>query len=176
MFRHDDLEALIRKHPDIRLRLLAPVSARLSDTEHRLSSLTSRNVEGRLADYLIGLPAPDGAALPPRTSRWPRRTCLLLDTTPELQPRPEELARAGLIVIGEGRSGYCRVIVGAVMPAPRWANRRRNAAASRSRVSAQCACHIRGPGHSWWGRARPWATGAASWLVTSLLDSTHGSA
>ena len=88
MFRHDDLEALIRKHPEISLRLLATVSARLSDTEHRLSSLTSRNVEGRLADYLIGLPAPDGAALPPRTSRWPRRTW------PPARHHPESFSRA----------------------------------------------------------------------------------
>src|SRR5665648_1265033 len=43
VFRHDDLEALIRKRPEIGLRMLATVSERLSDTEHRLNSLTSRD-------------------------------------------------------------------------------------------------------------------------------------
>lgn len=55
VFRHDDLEGLIRMHPEIGLQLLARVSARLSDTEHRLNSLTSHDVESRLADYLLGL-------------------------------------------------------------------------------------------------------------------------
>ncbi|MCA0307748.1 MAG: Crp/Fnr family transcriptional regulator, partial [Actinobacteria bacterium] len=49
VFRHDDLEGLIRRHPEIGLQLLSRVSARLSDTEHRLNSLTSRDVESRLA-------------------------------------------------------------------------------------------------------------------------------
>jgi len=56
VFRHDDLEALVRTDPEIGLRMLATVVERLSETEHRLNSLTSRDIEGRLAHYLLGLP------------------------------------------------------------------------------------------------------------------------
>ena len=106
VIRHDDLEALIRKHPEIGLRMLATVSERLSDTEHRLNSLTSRDVESRLAEYLLGLPG-----------TWPRRVATvtlplakkdvasLLDTSPESLSRAlSSLATQGLIVIGAGRS------------------------------------------------------------------------
>src|SRR5665648_765877 len=106
VFRHDDLEGLIRKHPEIGLRMLATVSERLSDTEHRLNSLTSRDVESRLADYLLGLP-----------STWPgdvatvtlplakKDVASLLDTSPESLSRAlSSLATQGLIVIGTGRS------------------------------------------------------------------------
>ena len=106
VFRHDDLEALIRKHPEIGLRLLARVSARLADIEHRLNSLTSRDVESRLADYLLGLPSAwaDGVA----TVTLPlakKDVASLLDTTPESLSRAlGSLAGQGLIGIGAGRS------------------------------------------------------------------------
>jgi len=106
VIRHDDLNALVRQHPEIGLRMLATVSERLSDTEHRLNSLTSRDVESRLAEYLLGLPG-----------TWPRRVATvtlplakkdvasLLDTSPESLSRAlSSLATQGLIVIGAGRS------------------------------------------------------------------------
>jgi len=106
VIRHDDLDALVRQHPEIGLRMLATVSERLSDTEHRLNSLTSRDVESRLAEYLLGLPG-----------TWPRRVATvtlplakkdvasLLDTSPESLSRAlSSLATQGLIVIGAGRS------------------------------------------------------------------------
>ena len=106
VIRHGDLDALIREHPGIGLRMLATVSERLSDTEHRLNSLTSRDVESRLADYLLGLP-----------STWPgdvatvtlplakKDVASLLDTSPESLSRAlSSLAVQGLIVIGTGRS------------------------------------------------------------------------
>src|SRR5665811_1716806 len=89
VFRHDDLDALIREHPGIGLRMLATVSERLSDTEHRLSSLTSRDVESRLADYLLGLP-----------STWPGDVATVTlplakkDVASLLDTSPESLSRA----------------------------------------------------------------------------------
>ncbi|HEY3547598.1 MAG TPA: Crp/Fnr family transcriptional regulator [Propionicimonas sp.] len=106
VFRHDDLTALITQHPQIGLRLLAAVSERLSATEDRLSSLTSRGVEGRLADYLLGLPSTwrDGVA----TVSFPvakKHVAALLDTTPESFSRAlTSLAARGLIAVGAGRS------------------------------------------------------------------------
>lgn len=106
VFRHDDLESLVRKHPEIGWRLLASVSGRLARTEYRLTSLTSRDVESRLADYLLGLPGAwaDGVA----TVTLPlakKDVASLLDTTPESLSRAlGSLAGQGLIGIGAGRS------------------------------------------------------------------------
>ena len=106
VFRHQDLETLVRKHPEIGLRLLATVSARLSETEHRLSSLTSRDVESRLADYLLGLSSTWRGGVATVTLPLAKKdVASLLDTTPESFSRAlKSLARAGLIVIGAGRS------------------------------------------------------------------------
>jgi len=106
VFRHDDLEALTRKHPEIGLRLLATVSARLSETEHRLSSLTSRDVESRVADYLLGLSSTWRGGVATVTLPLAKKdVASLLDTTPESFSRAlKSLARTGLIVIGAGRS------------------------------------------------------------------------
>ncbi|HPE12727.1 MAG: Crp/Fnr family transcriptional regulator [Candidatus Nanopelagicales bacterium] len=106
VFRHDDLEALIKEHPEIGLRMLAAVSQRLSNAERRLNSLTSRDVESRVADYLLHLPGTwqDGAV----TVTLPlakRDVASLLDTTPESFSRAlKSLARQALIVILAGRS------------------------------------------------------------------------
>ena len=56
VFRHDDLAALITRHPDIGLRMLAAVSERLSDTERRLSSMTSRGVESPAMSFIVNRP------------------------------------------------------------------------------------------------------------------------
>ena len=106
VFRHDDLEALIRTHPEIGLRMLATVSERLSDTEYRLSSLTSRDVESRLADYLLGLPSTwrDGGAVV-TLPLAKKDVASLLDTSPESLSRAlKSLAGQGLIAIGPGRA------------------------------------------------------------------------
>ena len=106
VFRHDDLEVLITQHPDIGLRMLAAVSERLCDTERRLSSVISRGVESRLADYLLDLPSTwrDGIA----TVTLPlakKDVAALLDTTPESFSRAlKSLAEQGLIVVRVGRS------------------------------------------------------------------------
>lgn len=105
-FRHDDLETLVRAHPEIGLRMLATLGERLADTEDRLGSLTSRGVEARLADYLLGLPTrwQDGAA----TVRLPlakKDVASLLDTSPESLSRAlASLTRRGAIAVGAGRT------------------------------------------------------------------------
>ena len=106
VFRHDDLEGLIRRHPEIGLQLLSRVSARLSDTEHRLNSLTSRDVESRLADYLLGLSSTWRGGVATVTLPVAKKdVASLLDTTPESLSRAlKSLAGQGLIVIGAGRS------------------------------------------------------------------------
>jgi CRP-like cAMP-binding protein len=106
VFSHDDLEALMRMHPEIGLRMLAAVAERLSYTEHRLSSLTSRDVESRLADYLLGLPSTWRDHIATVTLPLAKKdVASLLDTTPESFSRAlKSLADQGLIVIGAGRS------------------------------------------------------------------------
>ncbi|HEY3338671.1 MAG TPA: Crp/Fnr family transcriptional regulator [Propionicimonas sp.] len=107
VFRQEDLEGLIRKHPEIGLRLLAGVSARLTETEHRLSSLTSRDVERRLADYLLGLPGDweDGGVASVTLPLAKKDVASLLDTTPESLSRAlGSLAARGLVAIGAGRA------------------------------------------------------------------------
>ena len=106
VFRHDDLQGLIRTHPEIGLRMLATVSARLSDAEDRLNALTSRDVEARVAAYLLRLPAAwhDGVA----TVTLPlakKDVASLLDTTPESLSRAlTGLAGRGIIALGERRA------------------------------------------------------------------------
>lgn len=106
VFRHDDLEALIRRHPDIGLRMLAAVSERLVDTERRLNSLASRDVEVRLADYLLGLPSTWQGGMATVTLPLAKKdVASLLDTSPESLSRAlTSLAAQGLIVVGTGRS------------------------------------------------------------------------
>lgn len=106
VFRHEDLDGLLRTHPEIGVRMLAALSERLAATEDRLASLTSRGVEARLADYLLGLPSTwnDGVA----TVRLPlakKDVASLLDTSPESLSRAlASLARQGVVAVGPGRS------------------------------------------------------------------------
>lgn len=106
VFGHDDLEALITTHPAIGLRLLAAVSARLSEAEHRLNSLTSRDVESRLAEYLLELRSSwRGGVATVSLPLAKKDVASLLDTTPESLSRAlKSLAGQGLIEIGAGRS------------------------------------------------------------------------
>ena len=106
VFRHDDLEALLARHPGIGLRMLATVTERLSDTENRLSAVTSRGVDARLAEYLLDLPSRwhDGTA----TVTLPlakKHVASLIDTSPESLSRAlASLAAQGLVAVGTGRT------------------------------------------------------------------------
>lgn len=106
VFRHDDLWALVRRHPEIGLRMLATMSGRLSDTERRLNSLTSRDVESRLAGYLLDLPSTwSGRVATVSLPLAKKDVASLLDTSPESLSRAlSSLAGQGLITIGAGRS------------------------------------------------------------------------
>ena len=105
VFRHEDLEALIRAHPDIGLRMLAALSGRLADTEHRLDALTSRDVESRLAGYLLGLPGDwSGTTLTVTLPLAKKDVASLLDTSPESLSRAlTRLAAQGVIAHDGGR-------------------------------------------------------------------------
>lgn len=106
VFRHDDLTALVLKHPDAGLRMLAAVSARLADTEIRLNALSSRDVESRLASYLLGLPVTRSVDV--FTVELPvakKDVASLIDTTPESLSRAlKSLASQGFLAIGPRRS------------------------------------------------------------------------
>ncbi len=106
VFRHGDLRDLITRHPEIGWRMLATLSQRLADTERRLSSLTSRDVESRLAEYLLGLPSTWRGDLATVTLPLAKKdVASLLGTSPESLSRAlASLARDGLITIGAGRS------------------------------------------------------------------------
>lgn len=106
MFHHSDLAALVREHPEIGLRMLAAISERLSETERRLNALTTRGVESRLADYLLGLPRSRRDHLALVTLPLAKKdVASLLDTTPESLSRAlRSLAGKGVISIGAGRS------------------------------------------------------------------------
>ncbi|MDO5738613.1 MAG: Crp/Fnr family transcriptional regulator [Ornithinimicrobium sp.] len=56
VFRHLDLDRLLKQHPSIGLQMLQDVSRRLDETESRLASVISDDVSSRLADYLLSLP------------------------------------------------------------------------------------------------------------------------
>lgn len=58
VIRHDDLEALVRQHPEIGLRTPATVSERLADTEHRLNSLTRATSRAAWPTTCSACPAP----------------------------------------------------------------------------------------------------------------------
>jgi CRP/FNR family transcriptional regulator, anaerobic regulatory protein len=106
VFRHDDLRALISAHPEIGWRMLTTLSRRLAETEHRLGSLTTRDVEGRLAEYLLGLPSAwDGGVATVRLPLAKKDVASLLDASPESLSRAlASLARQGVITVGPGRA------------------------------------------------------------------------
>lgn len=88
VFRHQDLSALVARHPSIGLGMLATISRRLSETEGRLTALTTADVDARLADYLLDLPAQrvDGVARL-RLPLAKKDIASLLGTTPETLSR-----------------------------------------------------------------------------------------
>jgi len=100
VFRHQDVGALIARHPSIGLRMLQGVSRRLEQTEERLAAATSVEVGGRLARYLLDLPAqhaPDGA-VSVRLPLAKKDIASLLDTTPEsLSRQLRRLQDAGVV-------------------------------------------------------------------------------
>lgn len=94
VFRHADLDRLVRAHPSIGLAMLHEVSRRLADTERRLVAVISGDVSSRLADYLLSLPARPGEhGVTVRLPLAKKDVASLLGTTPESLSR--QLRRLG---------------------------------------------------------------------------------
>jgi CRP/FNR family transcriptional regulator, anaerobic regulatory protein len=100
VFRHADLDRLVRAHPSIGLKMLEAVSRRLAETENRLVSVISGDVSSRLADYLLSLPAkPAGGGIAVELPMAKKDIASLLDTTPEsLSRQLRRLGDSGVIV------------------------------------------------------------------------------
>ena len=106
VFRHEDLGQLIGQHPSIGLRMLQGVSRRLDATEERLSAVTSVEVVGRLARYLVDLPAKSSGkdATLVRLPLAKKDIASLLDTTPEsLSRQLRRLQDAGVLDVEGAR-------------------------------------------------------------------------
>lgn len=104
VFRHQDLGELIGAHPSIGLRMLQAVSRRLDATEERLAAVTSVEVGGRLARYLVDLPAQRSGRDMTRV-RLPlakKDIASLLDTTPESLSRQLRRLQDGGVIELEG--------------------------------------------------------------------------
>lgn len=100
MLGGDEVGRLLLERPEVGVRMLASLSARLSDAEQQLASVTGASVGGRLADHLLELAAEAGSA----TFRLPstkKDLASYLGTTPEtLSRRLGALQDAGLIRLG----------------------------------------------------------------------------
>lgn len=82
----DQINVLLRERPDVALRMLSSLSARLNDVEQQLSSVTGASVGQRLADHLLELAAEAGSD----TFRLPstkKDLASYLGTTPETLSR-----------------------------------------------------------------------------------------
>lgn len=99
VFRHADLDRLVREHPSVGLRMLQGVSRRLEETESRLASVISGDVSSRLASYLVSLPARHTGEGPTVSLPLAKKDIAsLLDTTPEsLSRQLRRLTDTGVI-------------------------------------------------------------------------------
>lgn len=100
-FDHQDLAGLVRRFPDIALRMLHTVTSRLEEAERTIAELTASDVESRLAGYLVNLPTTGGAgALVARLPIAKKDIASMIGTTPEtLSRRLTAFAEAGLIAV-----------------------------------------------------------------------------
>jgi CRP/FNR family transcriptional regulator len=99
VFRHADLDRLVRAHPSIGMAMLHEVSRRLADTERRLVAVISGDVSSRLADYLLALPArPGDRGVTVRLPLAKKDVASLLGATPESRSRQlRRLSDSGVI-------------------------------------------------------------------------------
>lgn len=96
----EEIRAVLREHPDVALRMLSSLSARLEAAEQRLSAVTGASVARRLAHYLLELADQAGST----TFRLPltkKDLASYLGTTPEtLSRRLGALQDAGVVRLG----------------------------------------------------------------------------
>lgn len=99
-FSHADLARLVSDHPGIALRMLQTLSARLSEADRLLASMSGQDVASRVANYLLDLPATrdDAGRAAVRLPLPKKAIASYLGTTPESFSRAvAALTRAGII-------------------------------------------------------------------------------
>ncbi|MDN5703671.1 MAG: Crp/Fnr family transcriptional regulator, partial [Micrococcales bacterium] len=98
-----DVQQWLEETPQLALSLLDAVTARLEDTEARLSELVGTTVGQRLGEYLAGVA--DGVeGVPFDLPISKRDLAQLLGTTPEtISRRLRALSDEGLLRVGPGR-------------------------------------------------------------------------
>lgn len=88
VFYHSDFVALMRDYPDISQRMLKTLSDRLFSVERLLGAITSRDVNDRVAAYLLNLPGSMRAGrLTVKLPMMKREIAAYLGTTPETLSR-----------------------------------------------------------------------------------------
>ncbi|WOP18641.1 Crp/Fnr family transcriptional regulator [Raineyella sp. LH-20] len=105
VFRHEDLAGLVAEHPSIGLGMLSALSRRLSETERRWAAGSSAEVDVRLADYLLDLPARRTGGVAQLSLPMAKKDIAsLLGTTPETLSRAlARMARDGLVTLRGAR-------------------------------------------------------------------------
>lgn len=105
-FRHDDLGDLLKNFPQVGAAMLGSLAEQLARTEERLATQTLEPVEGRVADYLLGLPSePHERGLLVALPLSKKDIASYLGTTPETLSRTlRALADAGVIETESARA------------------------------------------------------------------------
>lgn len=103
-FNHAELEGLVSQYPDIAVRMLRTVTARLESAEQLIADLTSSAVPTRLARYLAELPTTRVMGAPQVRLPYSKKdVASLLGTTPETLSRQlAAFSEAGIISV-QGR-------------------------------------------------------------------------
>jgi CRP/FNR family transcriptional regulator len=109
VFDHRDLAAILAAYPGVVMQMLQAVAHRLEAGEARLAAMSSIDVTGRLAEYLLGLPiavdslgARDGRTRV-RLPMAKKDLAAYLGTTPESVSRAlRRMTDSGMITAGRG--------------------------------------------------------------------------
>ena len=94
LFRHRDLAAILAANPAVAMGMLRSVASRLEAVEARLAAMSSIDVTGRLAEYLLGLPIASDSLDAQDRRTWVRLPMAKKDLASYLGTTPESLSRA----------------------------------------------------------------------------------
>ncbi|HEY3364355.1 MAG TPA: Crp/Fnr family transcriptional regulator [Symbiobacteriaceae bacterium] len=109
----DAIQQILRRHPDVALRLVEALAQRLAEAEQTIAGLGLRDVGGRLAAELVRMAAgvkamPDGSIVVRPDGPW-AELAIRLGTTPEsLSRRLRALCEQGIIAQPEPRTVIIR--------------------------------------------------------------------